>query len=128
MKRVALALALALAGCGRPEAADEPTGGGGGAGGQGPDPCEEAPVITWDSFGEGFLTGNCQPCHASTSLDRHDAPPAITFDDRELALALGARILARAGGDAPTMPPGGGTSPLDRERLRIWLTCWEPGP
>jgi len=30
-----------------------------------------------------------------------------------------------ATGDAPTMPPRGGLSPLDRERLEIWLVCGE---
>jgi hypothetical protein len=87
--------------------------------------CADAPVVTWDSWGQGFLSANCQSCHSSTTLDRHGAPDDIIFDDRDTALAVSDRILARSAGDNPTMPPSGGVSEDDRYRLEVWLTCWE---
>lgn len=87
--------------------------------------CVDAPVVTWDSWGQGFLGANCQSCHASTTSDRHGAPEEITFDERDSALAVADRILARSAGTEPTMPPSGGVSEDDRYKLEVWLTCWE---
>ena len=89
--------------------------------------CATAPVVTYETFGSGFLTENCQTCHASTSPDRTEAPEEVTFDSPEAAWTWADRILVRAGGDTPTMPPMGGTTPDDRYLLEVWLTCAEPG-
>lgn len=92
--------------------------------------CADAPVLMWANFGEGFLTENCQSCHASTTLNRHDAPDDVFFDTLDEVKAQSAEILARATGDAPTMPPEGGVEDVEREKLTIWLTCWldqDPG-
>jgi uncharacterized membrane protein len=86
--------------------------------------CADAPVLTWANFGAGFLIENCQSCHASTSPDRNGAPESVTFDTEAEALALQDRILIRAAGDAPDMPPEGGITEEDRHRLELWLTCW----
>ena len=88
-----------------------------------PDWCADAPVTTWNNFGEGFLVENCQPCHASTSVDRHDAPESVTFDTLVDVVAQRARILFKATGDQPDMPPAGGVSEEDRARLEAWLLC-----
>ncbi len=85
--------------------------------------CAEAPVVTWETFGEGFLRENCQACHASTTVERLGAPEDVTFDTEADALRWRARILERAAGEAPTMPPQGGTDDEDRWRLRVWLAC-----
>jgi uncharacterized membrane protein len=85
---------------------------------------EEVPLVDWDTFGHGFLTTYCQGCHASTTPDRRGAPEAVTFDTEEDALAWRAQILGAAASEAPTMPPNGGPSDDDRERLSIWLTCF----
>ena len=90
-----IALLLALAGCAEPDA------GGDSADPAGADACADAPVTTWDNFGAGFVTENCQACHASTAPDRHDAPPDVTFDTEDDALRWGDRILARVTGDDP---------------------------
>ncbi len=50
------------------------------------DDCADAPVTSWDNVAAGFLTQNCQGCHASTAPDRHDAPADVTFDTEEDAL------------------------------------------
>lgn len=91
------------------------------------DPCDGAPELTWANFGEGFLLAHCQGCHAGSAPDRHDAPEQVTFDSAEQAWYWAPRILARATGDAPTMPPMGGTDADDRQRLWWWLTCGTPG-
>ena len=89
--------------------------------------CDEAPVVTWANFGQGFITENCQGCHASTAIDRYGAPESVTFDDLEEVWAQSDRILARSTGDSPTMPPAGGVSEDDRTRLVWWLECAEEG-
>jgi len=88
-----------------------------------PDWCADAPLTTWNNFGQGFLVENCQPCHASTSVDRHDAPKNITFDSPNAVAELRQRILDNATGDAPLMPPAGGIADEDRARLEAWLSC-----
>ena len=94
--------------------------------------CAEAPVLTWENFGEGFLRENCQACHASSAPFRETSPspppPYIHFDTKASALELREAILASATGTSPRMPPQGGPSADARERLRLWLTCWETEP
>lgn len=85
--------------------------------------CADAAALSWASFGAGFFVQNCQSCHASTSPDRHGAPPDVTFDDEASVRARADRVLARAAGDAPDMPPSGGVSLAEREKLTLWLTC-----
>lgn len=89
--------------------------------------CADAPVVTYETFGAGFLAENCQSCHASTATDREGAPDHVTFDTVEDVWKHRTRVLGLAASEAPTMPPLGGTTAEDRERLRIWLTCAEEG-
>lgn len=101
-------MALLLLGCGDPD----------------DDPCAEAPVVTWETFGQGFLMERCQSCHASTASDGYGVPPGVHFDTEAQARAQAEAILRVAAGSSPTMPPQGGVPAEDRERLRIWLRCW----
>ena len=87
--------------------------------------CADAPVVTWDNFGDGFLTENCQACHASTTDNRNGAPETVTFDTKEEAMIWADDILQVVTGDAPSMPPQGGISDDDRLLVTYWLTCWE---
>jgi len=90
-------------------------------------PCDEQPVVTYDTFGRGFLSTYCDGCHGADVADRKDAPMDVVFDSREGARMWGDRILARAAptdGTDPTMPAVGGVTPHDRERLLVWLTCY----
>lgn len=89
--------------------------------------CEEAPVLTWDNFGAGFMRHYCQGCHASGVADRYGAPEAVTFDTVDETWAWRDRVLARSVGDDPDMPPAGGTTEDDRIRLRLWLDCAPEG-
>lgn len=85
--------------------------------------CDDAPPTTWDNFGAGFITENCQSCHASTSSNRYDAPVDVLFDGEDDLWEHSADILNVATGDRPIMPPRGGVSEADRERLEILLQC-----
>ncbi|MBX2800991.1 MAG: hypothetical protein KTR31_25150 [Myxococcales bacterium] len=78
---------------------------------------------SWETFGQGFLTSQCQGCHASAAVDRFGAPEDVAFDTEADALDWADRILARATGPDADMPPAGGPSEQDRERLRRWLLC-----
>ena len=86
--------------------------------------CADAPVVTWDSFGQGFVTEHCQACHASETADRNGAPADVVFDTHAAVQGQAARMLARAGGPDPSMPPRGGVPDDDIEKLEIWLQCW----
>lgn len=129
-------LLLALA-CAGGDAVGDDTGDTNAVDTAGGDFCADAPVVTFETFGAGFLTANCQSCHASTvtGSQRNDAPEEIYFDagdgtgrvDVDAAWALASRILARATGDSADMPPLGGTTPDDRYRVEVWLTCADPG-
>ena len=104
-------------------------GGNGGSDTGTTDACATAPVLTWENFGEGFLRENCQSCHATNAPYRStaDSPPpdGIHFDNKNNAIELADRILASSTGTAPRMPPQGGVSEEDREKLTLWLECRE---
>jgi len=89
--------------------------------------CDEAPVVTWNNFGAGFVGHYCQGCHASTSVDRYGAPESVTFDTVDAVWAFRDRVLARSTGNAPSMPPAGGTNANDRQKLQWWLECAPEG-
>ncbi|MFT4976966.1 MAG: putative membrane protein [Myxococcota bacterium] len=87
--------------------------------------CDDAPVVTYANFGDGFMTENCQTCHASETPDRNGAPESVIFDTLDDILDQSDRILDRAAAEEATMPPAGGVSEDDRYLLDVWLTCWE---
>ena len=90
--------------------------------------CETGtPSLSWDNFGEGFLLENCQPCHAGNAQNRFEAPEEVTFDNKAQAWYWAERILARATGEDADMPPAGGVSDDDKQRLEWWLTCADVG-
>lgn len=88
--------------------------------------CDSMPVVTWDNFGRGFVTQNCQSCHASGSNERNDAPEDVTFDSAADVAQHRDRMLAAATGEFAFMPPQGGLDADDRQLLEAWLTCWPP--
>jgi uncharacterized membrane protein len=87
--------------------------------------CGDAPVMTWDNFGDGFTTENCQSCHASSATNRYGAPEGVVFDTYEETMDQAERILIRVLDDSDTMPPQGGVTPDDMTRLAYWLECHE---
>lgn len=90
----------------------------------GEDPfCEEAPVVTYESFGRGLLTQHCQPCHSTTSANRNEAPEEIHFDSWDDVVLLRWDIYDLATGPDPLMPPQGGVTADDRYLIEVFLTC-----
>ena len=89
------------------------------------DHCNDATFLSWETFGDGFVTENCQACHASTSPNRNGAPESVSFDSYEQSISHGEQILAVVTSDNPTMPPEGGIDEQTRQQVYTWLTCWE---
>ena len=89
--------------------------------------CSDAPVLTWENFGQGLLVERCQSCHASTSESRNGAPEDVFFDTHADTLSHIDTILRRVV-DEQTMPPQGGLDDEDILGIEIWLTCWEDSP
>ncbi|HHO53043.1 MAG TPA: hypothetical protein ENK18_19740 [Deltaproteobacteria bacterium] len=84
--------------------------------------------ITWEGFARPFFASWCTSCHHS-ALDeplRGGAPTSIDLDTYEDVLAAAPALAASATTPTPRMPPGGGTSPGERERLAEWLACGLP--
>jgi uncharacterized membrane protein len=110
-------MSLLLGACGGPDATDAAPDG------ELPAICADAPTVTWESFGAGFVKESCQPCHATTAPDRHDAPEVVAFDAEEDVWRWAPQVLHAVAGEPPTMPPQGGVSDDDRYLLEVWLTC-----
>ncbi len=90
--------------------------------------CASAPILSWENFGQGLLVEHCQACHGSDApyRDGETPPPeSVVFDTYEDAMTWKDRILAVTLGDGATMPPRGGLTDLDQQRLEIWLVCGE---
>jgi hypothetical protein len=92
-----------------------------------PASCEDA---SWEALAQPFLTTWCTPCHASTVLeeDRRGAPVGMDFDTWEGAHLFADAIARRSNDEEALMPPGGGTSPTEREQIARWAECGAPGP
>lgn len=92
--------------------------------------CVDQPVLTYENFGQGFMSLHCQGCHSSerTGEDRFGAPESVHFDDKNEVALLARSILAVATGPAAFMPPSGGLLEDDKEKLEIWLRCFPPEP
>ncbi len=89
-----------------------------------PDPfCEGQPLLTYNNFGKGFMTGNCQGCHASTLENRNGAPSRYIFDTLEDVQFFVEDIYFSSVGDDASMPPLGGILVDERLRLEVWLRC-----
>lgn len=89
---------------------------------------DECELLTWETFGEGYLRSWCTGCHHSQlePADREGAPVGLDFDDHDIVLDTLARIAARATGEVPTMPPVGGADARERARFERWLACEAP--
>jgi uncharacterized membrane protein len=83
--------------------------------------------LTYDNFGEAFLTGWCQTCHGAPDPERHGAPDGYDFGTPEDVRRWRARIFARAAAINTSMPPGpDDPSAEERDMLADWLACGAP--
>jgi uncharacterized membrane protein len=86
--------------------------------------CQES-TLTYQNFAAPFVIMWCRGCHGAAlpANMRQSAPPGVDFDTEAQVRAAQARLLARATGEAPTMPPAGGPSAEERALFAEWLAC-----
>ena len=87
--------------------------------------CVSEHGLTWDGWGEGFMTTYCRACHSATSPDRRDAPEGVDFDTLDDVLQWRERIEVRVI-EEESMPVGGGILTDDLTLLADFLACPEP--
>lgn len=91
-------------------------------------------VVDYGNLGQGFMMTWCTPCHHSAlesggsgeDDSRSGAPEGVDLNTFEGVQLWRDRIIARAIGESPTMPPGGGPTAEDLELMREWLECGAP--
>ena len=89
--------------------------------------CEDSPW-TYENTGEIFMLNWCTSCHHSdlTGEDRVEGTEGVNLNGFANVSVLLDRIDAVALSDNPTMPPSGGPTQAELERMREWLTCGAP--
>lgn len=85
-------------------------------------PCEAAPKVTWENWGQGFFASRCGACHSPSAQDRNGAPEGIDFVTRD-DLLLWERQVRAAVLEGGTMPLGGGLTPDEVALLSVLLEC-----
>ena len=88
--------------------------------------CANAPTLTWESYGQGFMATYCLACHSANARDRFGAPEDMNFDTAGETWSFQEQILS-AVVETSTEPPGGGVYAEDKQALEAWLRCAEPG-
>lgn len=90
--------------------------------------CPTGTTLSYENFGETFLRRYCTSCHSQhvPGDKRAGAPAGADFDTPEAVLLWRAPIIARATGEAATMPPGFKASASDQAALAEWLGCGAP--
>jgi uncharacterized membrane protein len=91
--------------------------------------CQDAPLVTYNNFGKGFMTRECQVCPAQAVQGeiRLGAPKEFFYDTPERVWEDAELILLTSTGKDPIMPPSDGVFSEDRLRLEIWLRCGQNG-
>ena len=82
-------------------------------------------VVSYESFGQGFIKENCQSCHSSESQNRYGAPEGVTFDSKAQVLERIEDIYRVTLSEEADMPPSGGLFENDITLLELWLVCSE---
>ena len=86
--------------------------------------CDREPPLTFDNFGEAFLSKHCTGCHSVLHEGnlREGAPLGVDLNTYADVLMWAERIDSRVL-DTLDMPPGGGPSEDERAQLHEWLQC-----
>jgi len=84
---------------------------------------------TYENFGERFFTKYCTSCHHTTRGpdERHGAFDDVNFDNLDFIRENLDLIENEALGSSPSMPPGDGVWPWDRDLLSQWILAGAPG-
>ena len=94
-------------------------------------PCDQS-YLTYDNFGEPFMSNWCRGCHSSAipmTPDpdmRQGAPPSVNFDTQADVVQFRDQIQMQAVDPTMTpkpMPPAGGPPADERALLAEWLQC-----
>jgi len=95
--------------------------------------CKEGSTLSWDSFGQKFMTDYCTRCHTSSlaGAARKGAPSDHNFETAALVRQEIEHIdwESAAGPDSVnTEMPIGAPTPTEAERLLLgeWLACGAP--
>ena len=86
-------------------------------------------VGSWSTVGAPFVVTWCAPCHSSdllTEETRGGAPVGVDIQTYADVVRWEASIRAWALTDSPLMPPTGGPSSAERERVEAWMDCGMP--
>jgi uncharacterized membrane protein len=80
--------------------------------------------LTYDNFGEPFMTSWCRGCHSDqvAAPMRQRAPLGVDFDTLDEVRVQSISIAITTVTDR-TMPPAGGPSDEERAMLDQWLRC-----
>jgi hypothetical protein len=123
---VALALVAVLAGCTADDATKDPDGPWDTMAER---PCPPENILSWENFGDPFVTSWCTGCHSSDLVgeeSRREAPPEINFDDHEQVEMFRDVMWLRAADHNREMPPAGGPGFAERTLFGEWLACGAP--
>ena len=112
--RLSLSLVVVLAACGVDVQIDQQT----------QDICATS-FLDYQNFGAPFTANWCRGCHSAAlpATMRQKAPATVNFDSVDEVRSWSTMIVAKAGGDPPTMPPAGGPSVEERAMLVEWVGC-----
>lgn len=77
--------------------------------------------LTYDNFGQAFFATHCTDCHSvGSGQGEAENKPFETLADIQ---AEAEAIYGQAGGANDIMPPGGGPTAEERDKLTEWLSC-----
>ena len=96
------------------------------AGGDTATTCDREPPLTYESWGEGFVSKHCTGCHSSLleAGERNGGTVGVDLDTYSGVLIFAERFEARVlVPETPEMPPGGVPTEEELQMLREWLTC-----
>ena len=83
---------------------------------------------TYNNIGKPFMMTWCTSCHHTElpEAQRAGATANVNLDTYDGVLMHLDRISVRTLSEPPTMPPAGGPSDIEIQRLREWIICGAP--
>ena len=86
--------------------------------------CPTTQTLTYESFGQEFMSKHCLACHSASGPD---SPKLDTLEQIQANLSAIEKVAA-AGPDSvkTSMPEGGSVDEAERRKLGEWLACKAP--